>query len=99
MTIEQLAVVGGGAWGTALAQVAAARGDETLMWAIEEDVVAAVNRIHENPVYLRGHEARPGDPRDEQFFRPGGLRRVAGGDPGAAHARGAVARALPATCR
>ena len=59
MTIDRLAVVGGGAWGTALAQVAAARGDDTLMWAFEEDVVAAVNRIHENPVYLRGQKLNP----------------------------------------
>ena len=54
MSIEKLAVVGGGAWGTALAQVAAAGGRETLLWALEEDVVSAVNRIHENPVYLKG---------------------------------------------
>jgi glycerol-3-phosphate dehydrogenase (NAD(P)+) len=59
MTLEKLAVIGGGAWGTALAQVAAAGGRETLMWAIEEDVVAAINRIHENPVYLRGQKLNP----------------------------------------
>ena len=59
MTLEKLAVIGGGAWGTALAQVAAANGRETLMWAIEEDVVAAINRIHENPVYLRGQKLNP----------------------------------------
>ena len=59
MTIGKLAVVGGGAWGTALAQVAAQRGHDTLIWAIEEDVVAAVNRIHENPVYLRGQKLNP----------------------------------------
>ena len=52
--IEKLAVIGGGAWGTALAQVAAAGGRETLLWAIEDDVVAAINKIHENPVYLKG---------------------------------------------
>jgi len=54
MSIEKLAVIGGGAWGTALAQVAAAGGRETLIWAIEDDVVAAINKIHENPVYLKG---------------------------------------------
>ena len=56
MTIGTVAVIGGGAWGTALAQVAAASGRETLLWAIEDDVVAAINRIHENPVYLRGQK-------------------------------------------
>ena len=54
MKIEKLAVIGGGAWGTALAQVAAAGGRETLLWAIEDDVVTAINKIHENPVYLKG---------------------------------------------
>jgi glycerol-3-phosphate dehydrogenase (NAD(P)+) len=59
MKLEKLAIIGGGAWGTALAQVAAAGNRETLMWAMEEDVVAAVNRIHENPVYLRGQKLHP----------------------------------------
>ncbi|MCY7339844.1 MAG: NAD(P)-dependent glycerol-3-phosphate dehydrogenase [Sphingomonas bacterium] len=59
MSIEKLAVIGGGAWGTALAQVAAAGGRETLLWAIEDDVVAAVNKIHQNPVYLKGQALNP----------------------------------------
>ena len=59
MTIEKLAVIGGGAWGTALAQVAAQGGRETLLWALEDDVVTAVNRIHENPVYLKGIKLDP----------------------------------------
>lgn len=59
MTIEKLAVIGGGAWGTALAQVAATGGRETLLWALEDDVVAAVNKIHENPVYLKGLRLDP----------------------------------------
>src|SRR4029453_5300829 len=59
MSIEKLAVIGGGAWGTALAQVAATGGRETLLWALEEDVVSAVNRIHENPVYLKGLKLHP----------------------------------------
>ena len=59
MTIERLAVIGGGAWGTALAQVAAQGGRETMLWALEDDVVTAVNRIHENPVYLKGIKLDP----------------------------------------
>jgi glycerol-3-phosphate dehydrogenase (NAD(P)+) len=55
----KLGVIGGGAWGTALAQVAAQGGRETLLWAIEDDVVAAVNRIHENPIYLQGVKLDP----------------------------------------
>ena len=59
MSFEKLAVVGGGAWGTALAQVAATGGRETILWALEDDVVAAVNTIHENPVYLQGLKLDP----------------------------------------
>ena len=59
MSFDKVAVVGGGAWGTALAQVAAGKGHETLLWALEEDVVGAINRIHENPVYLKGLKLSP----------------------------------------
>ena len=55
----KLGVIGGGAWGTALAQVAAAGGDETLLWAMESDVVEAVNERHENPVFLAGVPLNP----------------------------------------
>jgi len=48
----KLGVVGGGAWGTALAQVASTGGRETLLWAMEPEVVEAVNVRHENPLFL-----------------------------------------------
>ncbi len=52
--IERLAVIGGGAWGTALAQVAATGGRDTLLWAREPEVVEAVNSTNQNPVFLAG---------------------------------------------
>ena len=55
----KLGVIGGGAWGTALAQVASAGGRETLLWAMESDVVAAVNESHENPLFLAGIPLNP----------------------------------------
>jgi len=55
----KLGVIGGGAWGTALAQVAAQGGRETILWALEDEVVGAVNRIHENPDYLKGVRLDP----------------------------------------
>jgi glycerol-3-phosphate dehydrogenase (NAD(P)+) len=55
----KLGIIGGGAWGTALAQVAAADGDETLLWALEPEVVEGVNRDHQNPVYLAGIPLSP----------------------------------------
>jgi glycerol-3-phosphate dehydrogenase (NAD(P)+) len=50
----KLGVIGGGAWGTALAQVASAGERETLLWALEPEVVDAVNDAHENTVFLAG---------------------------------------------
>src|SRR6185369_15688958 len=55
----KLGVIGGGAWGTALAQVASAGGRETLLWALEPEVVNAVNTVHENPAYLAGISLSP----------------------------------------
>jgi glycerol-3-phosphate dehydrogenase (NAD(P)+) len=54
MKIERIGVIGGGAWGTALAQVAASGGSDTLLWAREPEVVQAVNSRHENIVFLAG---------------------------------------------
>ena len=50
----RIGVLGGGAWGTALAQVAAQTGDPVLLWAREPEVVAAINATHENPLFLAG---------------------------------------------
>jgi glycerol-3-phosphate dehydrogenase (NAD(P)+) len=59
MKFERLAVIGGGAWGTALAQVIAAGGRETLLWAREPEVVVAVNEAHENSLFLPGQALDP----------------------------------------
>jgi glycerol-3-phosphate dehydrogenase (NAD(P)+) len=49
-----IGVIGAGAWGTALAQVAAAGGDPVLLWAYEPEVVASINNRRENSLYLPG---------------------------------------------
>ncbi len=46
-------VIGGGAWGTALAITAAAHGP-VLLWAREPDVVASINGARANPRFLPG---------------------------------------------
>ena len=48
----KIGVVGGGAWGTALAQVLASSGAEVALWAREPEVVTAIARDHRNPVFL-----------------------------------------------
>jgi glycerol-3-phosphate dehydrogenase (NAD(P)+) len=55
----RIGVVGGGAWGTALAQVAAAQGEPVTLWAREPEVVEAVNATHENPLFLKGLALSP----------------------------------------
>ncbi|MFL6829418.1 MAG: NAD(P)H-dependent glycerol-3-phosphate dehydrogenase [Sphingomicrobium sp.] len=54
-----IGVIGGGAWGTALAQVAASGGRDTLVWALEAEVVEAINTRHENPLFLAGVRLDP----------------------------------------
>ena len=48
------AVIGAGAWGTALANVLAANGHHVALWAREPDVVDAVNHTRENRRFLPG---------------------------------------------
>jgi glycerol-3-phosphate dehydrogenase (NAD(P)+) len=47
-------IIGAGAWGTALAQLMAADGQDVALWALEPDVVDAINMRRENPLYLPG---------------------------------------------
>jgi glycerol-3-phosphate dehydrogenase (NAD(P)+) len=55
----KLGVIGGGAWGTALAQVAAAGGEPVLLWAREAEVVESVNARGENEIFLKSVPLHP----------------------------------------
>lgn len=57
--IERIGVIGGGAWGTALSQVAASKGHDTLLWAREAEVVTGINDGHENSLFLPGRPLCP----------------------------------------
>ena len=57
--MTSVGVIGGGAWGTALAQVIASGGREVRLWAHETDVVEAINSRHENPLFLPGVPLSP----------------------------------------
>ena len=52
--MKHAGVIGGGAWGTALAQVCARAGLQVTLQAREGEVVEAVNARHENPIFLPG---------------------------------------------
>ena len=54
MSFDKVGIIGGGAWGTALAQVASAGGRETLLWAFEPEVVETINDGRANPLFLPG---------------------------------------------
>lgn len=50
----RMAVVGGGSWGTAMAALLVERGHDVTLWALESEVVDAVNRRNENPIFHPG---------------------------------------------
>lgn len=52
--MRRAAVVGGGAWGTALSDLLARSGHDVVLWAREPDVVEHINVTHANPRFLAG---------------------------------------------
>src|ERR1700722_4276204 len=77
MTAEpysRIAILGGGAWGTALAIAAIAAGRTTHLWAREDDVVAGITRDHENTRFL------PGIALPKELSATGDLKRAVQAD-------------------
>ena len=54
-----MAVVGAGAWGTALADHLARNGHAVSLWAYEPEVAQAIDERHANPVFLPGFDLHP----------------------------------------
>ncbi len=52
--MKRCAVIGAGAWGTALADLLARNGHDVTLWAYEPDVTQAINTRHSNPRFLPG---------------------------------------------
>src|SRR5918992_5335925 len=52
--VRTVGVIGGGAWGTALAQTLRCAGLDVLLWARESEVVAEINGQHTNSHFLPG---------------------------------------------
>lgn len=50
----EVAVLGGGSWGTILAHLAAQNGKRTLLWLRDPEVARAIDERRENPRYLPG---------------------------------------------
>lgn len=51
---RKIGVIGGGAWGTALATLVATQGHSTLIWAFEDEVAREISTAHTNSLYLKG---------------------------------------------
>ena len=53
------AVIGAGAWGTALADLLASNGHDTTIWALEPNVADTIRSCHENQRFLQGFKLAP----------------------------------------
>lgn len=58
--MSRIGIVGGGAFGTAMACVLRRAGHRVALWAREPEVVASINRASRNPQFLEGVELAPG---------------------------------------
>ncbi len=54
-----IAIVGGGAWGTALGTMAARNGNAVQLYARSAATVDSINRAHRNETYLPGIDLHP----------------------------------------
>jgi glycerol-3-phosphate dehydrogenase (NAD(P)+) len=70
--VDTVGVIGGGAWGTALAQTLRHAGRDVLLWAREPDVVEEINGRHTNTTFL------PSIPLDPALRATGNLAEIAG---------------------
>lgn len=59
-SLSNIGIIGGGAWGTALAATVARGGRSHFLWAYEREVAEAINTRHENTVFLPGIALPPG---------------------------------------
>ncbi len=57
--MQRIGIIGGGAWGTALAVTARRAGRDVILWAREAEVVVAINQRHENSLFLPGIAVDP----------------------------------------
>jgi glycerol-3-phosphate dehydrogenase (NAD(P)+) len=60
MPLDRVAVIGAGAWGTALAQAAAIAGRQVTLVGRDPAVIAEINAHHRNTPHLPGISLRPG---------------------------------------
>jgi glycerol-3-phosphate dehydrogenase (NAD(P)+) len=58
--MRQIAIIGGGSWGTALALALGRRGHPIRLWVFEQELVESINRYRRNALYLSEFELPDG---------------------------------------
>ncbi|MBL4596187.1 MAG: NAD(P)-dependent glycerol-3-phosphate dehydrogenase [Robiginitomaculum sp.] len=64
---NKIGILGGGAWGTALAQTCAKAGRDVVIWVREPDVRDNINQAHENKLFLPGFALDPNITATNEF--------------------------------
>jgi len=72
--VEKIGIIGAGAWGTALAAVAAQAGRRVVLWAMEDEVIESINSVHVNSAFL------PGVPLPENVYATDSLAEAGDSD-------------------
>ncbi len=91
---QKFGVIGGGAWGTAMAQTLAVSGRDVTLWAFEKEVADAINTRHENTVYLPGATLHSALRASSDFTSLEGVDAVLAVAP-AQHMRGTLEKFAP----
>lgn len=92
--LSKIGVIGAGAWGTALAQVAAAAGRDVTLWALEPEVVAAIRDRGENSLFLPDRPLNPAIAVTNDLVAVAGADAILAVTP-AQHVRGVLRRLRP----
>jgi glycerol-3-phosphate dehydrogenase (NAD(P)+) len=92
--LQKVGVLGAGAWGTALAQVAAGAGRDVVIWAFEPDVVSAINTQHINALYLPERPLNPAIKASDDLAALAACDVILAAAP-AQHMRGTLAKLAP----
>ncbi len=58
-SFKRISVIGAGSWGTAVANLFADGGSDTVLWGRDQHVTDLINEKHENDKYLKGFQLNP----------------------------------------